>query len=124
MTKDKRTLLIIDDECDIRSLCKCVVDRSFDNFVVYDARSLKEAKEKLKSIIPDIVLLDLHLDDGVGFDLVSLIKKVNPEVKILVITAYNQSEEQRKAEDLGAFGLLGKPFSSTDLVERINDMTK
>lgn len=121
---NKKTLLIIDDECDIRSLCKCVVDRSFDNFVIHDARSLKEAKEKLKEIIPDLVLLDLHLDDGEGFDLIPLIKKVNPEVKILIVTAYNQNEERKKAEELGAFGLLGKPFCSADLVERINDMTE
>lgn len=121
---DKKKLLIVDDECDIRSLCKCVVNRSFDNIVIADAESIQEAKDKLKDISPDIVLLDLHLGDGFGFDLIPHLKRVNPSVKILIVTAYNQSEEQRKAVDLGAFGLLGKPFRSADLVDRIREMMK
>ena len=119
----KQKLLIVDDECDIRSLCKCVVERSFDQFDIHDAKSLSEAKEMLKTLKPDIVLLDLHLNDGFGFDLIPTLKKVNPDVKILIVTAYNQCEEKRKAVDLGAFGLLGKPFRSADLVDRINEMT-
>lgn len=120
---EKKTLLVIDDECDIRSLCKCVVNRSFKDLNVVDASSLKEARSVLKSISPDIVLLDLHLSDGFGFDLIPAIKQANKDVKILVVTAYNQQEEQQKAAELGAFGLLGKPFQAEELVERIEKMT-
>ena len=119
-----KTLFIVDDECDIRSLCKCVVGRNFEGFDIVDAHSITQAKEKLKTHIPDVVLLDLEMDDGIGFDLIPYLKKANPQVKILIITAYNQSEERQKAHDLGTFGLLGKPFRSEDLVERINEMIK
>lgn len=120
----EKTLLIIDDECDIRSLCKCVVDRTFEGFNVVDAKSVEEAKLKLKTVEPDVVLLDLHLGDGVGFDLIPLIHEVNHEAKILVVTAYNQQEERQRATELGAFGLLGKPFQATELVGWIDKMTK
>lgn len=115
-------LLIVDDEPDIRALCSSIVLRSFD-FKVCESSSLKETKELLESITPDYVLLDLHLQDGVGFDLVPFLMKANPKVKILIVTAYNQCQEKKKATDLGAFGLLGKPFKSQDLVNRINEMS-
>tara|TARA_R110002111_G_scaffold38459_1_gene73283 strand:- start:210 stop:575 length:366 start_codon:yes stop_codon:yes gene_type:complete len=115
-------LLIVDDEPDIRALCSCIVKRSFD-FKVIESSSLSETKELLTSVVPDYVLLDLHLQDGVGFDLVPFLLKVNPNVRILIVTAYNQCQEKRKATDLGAFGLLGKPFKSQDLVDRINEMS-
>lgn len=115
-------LLIVDDEPDIRSLCSSVVSRFFD-FKVCESASLTETKELLKSITPDYVLLDLHLQDGVGFDLVPFLMKANPNVKILIVTAYNQCYEKKQATNLGAFGLLGKPFKSQDLVDRINEMS-
>jgi len=118
----KPVLLIVDDEPDIRALCSSIVKRSFD-FIVLESASLTESKALLQSTIPDYVLLDLHLQDGVGFDLVPFLMKVNPKVKILIVTAYNQCSEKRQATDLGAFGLLGKPFESQDLVERIEAMS-
>lgn len=118
----KPVMLIVDDEPDIRALCSSIVKRYFD-FEVYESASLSETKELLQSTPPNYVLLDLHLQDGVGFDLVPFLMKANPEVKILIVTAYNQCHEKRQATDLGAFGLLGKPFKSQDLVERIVAMS-
>lgn len=115
-------LLIVDDEPDIRALCSSIVRRSFD-FKVIESSSLQGTKEMLTSVAPDYVLLDLHLQDGVGFDLVPFLMKANPNVKILIVTAYNQCHEKKKATNLGAFGLLGKPFKSQDLVNRINEMS-
>ncbi len=117
----KTSLLIVDDESDIRSLCTCIVAREFD-FEIEQAASLKIAREKLKTFKPDLVLLDIHLSDGLGFDLIPDLKRANPDVKFLFVTAYNQSEEQKKAVDLGAFGLLGKPFQANQLIERLNKM--
>lgn len=121
---ENKTILLVDDECDIRSLCKCVVSRNYEHFNIVDACSIAEAKKKLETSIPDIVLLDLEMNDGIGFELIPHLKKLNPDVKVLIVTAYNQIEEKQKAYELGTFGLLGKPFRSEDLVERINEMIK
>jgi DNA-binding response OmpR family regulator len=118
----KPVLFIVDDEPDIRALCSSIVRRSFD-FEVCESGSLQETKELLKSIKPDYVLLDLHLKDGVGFDLVPFLMKANSKVKILIVTAYNQRHDKMQASNLGAFGLLGKPFKSQDLVEKIKAMS-
>jgi DNA-binding NtrC family response regulator len=118
----KPVLLIVDDEPDIRALCTSIVKRAFD-FEILESGSLKQAKELLQSAKPDFVLLDLHLQDGVGFDLVPFLLKANPSVKVLIVTAYNQCPEKKQATDLGAFGLLGNPFKSQDLINRIDAMS-
>lgn len=122
LNMSKPVLLIIDDEPDIRALCSAIVKRAFD-FEIYESGSLSETKVLLNSVNPDYVLLDLHLPDGVGFDLVPFLMRKNTEVKVLIITAYNQCHEKKQATNLGAFGLLGKPFKSQDLVERISEMS-
>ena len=121
---EKKTLLIIDDEEDIRSLSRNIIERSFDFLNVFDAYSLNDARRLVNDVIPDFVLLDLHLSDGLGFDIIPELLGLNPEVKILVVTAYNQSQEQNNTRRLGAFGLLGKPFVAADLVKCINEMMK
>jgi response regulator of citrate/malate metabolism len=120
----KKTLLIIDDEEDIRSLSRHIVERAFEFLDVFDASSLNDARQLIKDVIPDFVLLDLHLSDGFGFDIIPELLGVNPKAKILVVTAYNQSQEQSNTLRLGAFGLLGKPFAANDLVDRIKEMMK
>jgi response regulator of citrate/malate metabolism len=121
---EKKTLLIIDDEEDIRSLSRHIIERSFDYLTIFDASSLNDARRLINDVIPDFVLLDLHLSDGLGFDIIPELLVVNPKIKILVVTAYNQSQEQNNTRELGAFGLLGKPFAAKDLVNRINQMMK
>lgn len=114
-------LLIVDDECDIKALYKSIVNRHFD-FDIVEANSIKDAQKVLTNHVPDYVLLDLCLQDGDGFDLVPSLKKINSNVKILVVTAFNHCKEKQKATELGAVGLLAKPFELETLVQHLNDM--
>ena len=116
-------LLIVDDESDIKELYKSIVNRCFD-FDIVEANSLKALQSVLSDSTPDYVLLDLSLQDGSGFDVVPELKKVNPKVKILVISAFSHCKEKKKAAELGAVGLLAKPFESVELVNYINQMHK
>ncbi|HLW30235.1 MAG TPA: response regulator [Brumimicrobium sp.] len=111
-------LLIVDDEHDIKALYKSIINRHFD-FDVIETDSIKGVELCLKSHKPDYVLLDLCLSDGEGFDVIPALKKVNPEVKILVITAFNHCKEKQRATELGAIGLLAKPFEKDTFVEHL-----
>lgn len=116
-------LLIIDDEPDIRSLYTSIINRNFD-FDIIQAESLESAKNILGELQPDYVVLDLHLKDGNGFDLIPALKKVNKKVKILIVTAFNHCKEKQKASEFGAVGLLSKPFETANFVEYITAMHK
>jgi DNA-binding NtrC family response regulator len=111
----KKRVLIVDDESDIRSICKNVVTRSFSAEVVV-AGSLNEAKEHLSSSEFDLALLDIHLPDGVGFELIPAIKERMNTCRIVTMTAYNQCNEEEKAREMGVDGFLGKPFRQNDLI--------
>ncbi|RFC53797.1 response regulator [Brumimicrobium aurantiacum] len=114
-------LLIVDDEKDIRALYHSIVNRNFD-FGIIEAESLEAVKNLLPHTVPDFVLLDLCLKDGSGFDVIPALKKVNPEVKILIITAFNHCKEKRKAVEMGAVGLLAKPFDQNQLIDHLKTM--
>lgn len=114
-------LLMVDDESDIKALYKSIVNRHFD-FDVVEANSIKAVQDVLQEYVPDYVLLDLCLPDGDGFDVIPALKKVNSSVKILVITAFSHCKEKKKAVDLGAVGLLAKPFERETFVQHLNMM--
>jgi DNA-binding NtrC family response regulator len=117
----KKRVLIVDDETDIRSICKNVVMRSFDAEVVA-AGSLQEAKMYLAESEFDLALLDIHLPDGVGFELIPEIKERMQTCRIITMTAYNQCNEEEKARELGVDGFLGKPFRQNDLIRVIEPL--
>jgi len=114
-------LLVVDDECDIRALYKSILNRHFD-FEIVEADSVKAVQKVLTTNVPDYVLLDLNLCDGEGFDVIPKLKLVNPSVKILVITAFNHCKEKQKAAELGAVGLLAKPFEKDTFIQHLNMM--
>lgn len=114
-------LLIVDDEQDIKSLYKTIINKHFD-FRILEADSLAAVQKIIQSEIPDFVLLDLKLGDGNGFDVIPALKKINPQVKILVISAFNHCKEKQKATDLGAVGLLAKPFEKEIFIQHLHQM--
>lgn len=111
----RKRVLIVDDEPDIREICRNIVSRSF-NAEVIAAGSLAEAKAIISNSLIDIALLDVNLPDGVGFELVPDIKKTSEICRIVTMTAYNQCQEEEKARTIGVDGFLGKPFRQADLI--------
>lgn len=117
----KKRLLIVDDESDIRDLCAVIILRSFD-LIITKAASVKEAKKIIGENPQDLAILDLNLPDGVGFELVAPLKKANDNVKFLFVTAHNQCSDKKKAEELGAVKIIGKPFKSEELINTIRNI--
>lgn len=118
---EKLQLLIVDDEQDIRDLSEGIIQRAFD-LVIRKVGTIKEAEAAILVTPPDLVLLDLNLPDGIGFDLVPSLKAGNEKVVFTIVTAYNHCKEKQKAKELGASSFLEKPFKSSDLSERVAKM--
>lgn len=102
-------ILIVDDEEDIcYFLCHNLSKRGF---ITTFSHSLAEAEKQLKISKPDILLLDNHLPDGKGIDFVDKINHKYPDLKIIMITAYNSPEDISKAYSNGISFFLAKPFT-------------
>lgn len=69
------------------------------------------------TVLPDIVLLDLHLPDSDDLDLLSTIHRRRPSSRIVLMSAYMTADIERAAFQRGAFAVLSKPFDLTRALE-------
>ena len=114
-TKNKsqrKKVLIIEDEGDMCLLMNIILND--EQMQLDHVKSLGGAVTYLQSEKPDIVLLDNKLPDGFGVDFVSVIKKVSPDSKIIMITGFDPSAGDVAIEN-GADVFLTKPFTKEQL---------
>lgn len=102
----KIKILVIDDEIDLRSLIKRLLE--LEGYSVYTAENATEGINQLKNNEVDIVLSDVRLPDKNGLELIPLIKKINPSIEIIILTAYGKIEDGVKAIKEGAFDYIVK----------------
>ena len=120
MSPVRRHLLVVDDEPHIGLLLRPHLERL--GYEVSIARTLADARRALEGGASplDAMLLDLHLPDGSGLDLLRELR-ADPATRafpVIVLTAEGEDRILGEAESLGA-GLLTKPFSPTKLTARI-----
>ena len=111
-----KKLAIIDDEKDSRQYLNTLIRENFPNeFVIGEADSVNVGINLITSLKPEIVLLDIHLEDGSGFDLLNKIELIDFE--IIFVTAYDKYAI--KAFQLSAIGYLLKPIDENDLIKAL-----
>jgi len=114
-----RTVLVVDDDDDIRGLLRATIERSLHRVV--DAADGTEALGLIGRAAPDLILLDVNMP---GLDGPALCRwvKANPatrSVKVLMITAATQDEDRRRGLEAGADGYITKPFSPLSLLDQV-----
>lgn len=114
-------LLIVEDDETIRFGLKYYLEQ--ENFDVYQAGTSKEAFDKFAKTKFDIVLLDLNLPDGNGFDLYREMKKVK-EIPTIFLTANDQEVSIVMGLDMGADDYITKPFKVRELLSRIKTVLR
>jgi two-component system LytT family response regulator len=108
---------IIDDEKNVRIVIKKLLNILYSNCeIVAEAASIKEAKAILPQVKPDIVLLDIELEDGTGFSLLKQLPSL--DFKLIFITAFNQYAI--KAFKFNALDYLLKPIDPIELQNAID----
>jgi len=107
------SILIIDDEKPQRDSLGGYFKKK--NFVVHLADSGKSGIEKAKSNPIDIVLTDFKMPDMTGYDVLLAIKKINPAIDVILMTAFGNIETAVEAMKAGAFSYLQKPINLDEL---------
>jgi len=111
---DTRSVLVVDDDSQIRSL---LADLLKENG--YESRQAKTAGAALEAVAkqrPDLVMMDVKLPDQDGLDLLRQMKRERPELEIIVMTAFGGSSSAIKAMEHGAYDYVTKPFEIDDLL--------
>ncbi|MFM1767524.1 MAG: hypothetical protein RJA22_53 [Verrucomicrobiota bacterium] len=117
--RKKTRLLVVDDHPFFRAGLIQWINQQDNLACCGEAGSLKEAREAVTRLLPDIILLDLRLGDGDGLDLIAELTKTHPECRILALSQFDEVVYARRALQAGARGYLMKSVATEDLQEAV-----
>jgi two-component system invasion response regulator UvrY len=117
-------VLIVDDHALVRmGICRLLNDLP-DMSVVGDADSGDAALTLVKTQKPDVVLLDMKMPGMDGWEVIRRLKKTNPNVKIIAVTALTNNTLPTRILQLGAVGYLTKESGAEEMVSAIRKVYK
>jgi len=112
-------LLLIDDEVGyVNVLANRLSKRTFQ---VGKANSGAEAVQLLRQKDFDVAVLDLKMEDMDGIEILKILKKMAPELVVIMLTGHGSAEAAREGISQGAYDYLTKPCELTELIEKINE---
>lgn len=115
----KRILIVEDDNLLNKTLAYNLASDGYD---ITSALNARTAADKLAVSEYDLVLLDVNLPDGNGYDLCKLIKPEHPDTMVIFLTANDQESDQIHGYEVGAVDYITKPFSIGALQRKISAM--
>jgi DNA-binding response OmpR family regulator len=118
MNWNKKRILVVDDDVTILRVFRKILEK--EGFTVENAKTGKEALEKIKKAKFTVYLVDVNLPDMDGTDLLLKIPNDPKTIKIIV-TGFSTNEVGKKAADYGADDFLVKPVKSEELIAIVRE---
>lgn len=118
---DIMKILIVEDDDTIRLGLKYYLEQ--EQFAVIEASTIKTTINMISEETPDLILLDLNLPDGNGFDLFEQIKKIK-DIPVIFLTANDLEISIVRGLDMGADDYITKPFKARELISRIKNVLR
>ena len=116
----KKLLLVEDNESILKGLTYSLEQEKFEVDV---SKNVHNAKENLYSNEYDLIILDIMLPDGNGFELCKYIKE-QKDTPIIILTAKDEEQDVVQGFNLGADDYVIKPFRTRELISRINNILR
>lgn len=113
--RDRRILIVDDEERMVRFIR---LNLEHDGFQVLEAFNGTQAINKIRSNLPDLVLLDVMMPDMDGFEVLRIVREVS-RVPVIMLTAKGEEEDRVRGLEMGADDYITKPFSPRELVSRV-----
>jgi DNA-binding response OmpR family regulator len=113
--RDRRILVVDDEERMVRFIR---LNLEHDGFQVIEAYRGTQAIDRLRSSLPDLILLDVMLPDIDGFEVLRMIREIS-SVPVIMLTAKGEEDDRVHGLELGADDYVTKPFSPRELVSRV-----
>jgi len=118
----KKTVALVEDDARLRKQLVQILEDIDDIECVIVCASAEEALVKIPSKSPDVVLMDIKLPRMSGIQCVAELKRILPEVQVIMVTVYEDSERIFKALKAGASGYLVKSGPPEQLIAAIRDV--
>lgn len=117
-------ILIVDDHPIVRQGLKLMINAEADLVIVGEAQSEQEARDMVRELKPDAVIVDLTLGDGDGFNVVRHLHAHYPEVKVLVLSMHEESVYAERLLAEGASGYIMKQAVTDQLVTALRTVLR
>jgi DNA-binding response OmpR family regulator len=113
------TVLVVEDDPSIRKLLTLTLKR--DGHTSVEATSVSSAIAAVAKQKPDLVLLDVNLPGGTGFDVLRVLRETHTgeELPVIILSALSQENNVVRGLQLGAQDYLTKPFGLSELSQRV-----
>jgi two-component system response regulator VicR len=110
-------VLIADDELPIRQLLE--TNLMLEGYETYTAKNGREALEAIKTISPDVVLLDVMMPVMDGLEVLRYVAEAGLDVRVILITAKVHDDDRLVGWELGCNEYITKPFDLDELLARV-----
>ena len=114
--RDSRRILVVDDEPRMTRFIRMNLD--LEGFSVHEAYDGKEALDRVREVLPDLVILDVMMPKLDGFQTLQMMREVS-SVPVIMLTARASEDDRVRGLELGADDYITKPFSPRELVSRV-----
>jgi len=112
-------VLVVEDNPANLMLATAVLERA--DMRVISAGTTREARSLIASALPDLVLMDVQLPDGDGFELTRELKSASAtaDLPVVALTAYAMKSDEEKASAAGCDGFISKPVDTRTLADQV-----
>ncbi len=118
------TISIVEDNEKLRGTLARVLDRAEGFRCVSQYPSAEDALKDLPNVKPDVVLMDINLPGMNGVECVRQLKKIAPQIQVMMLTVYEDTENIFDALSAGASGYLLKRTTGPELLDAIREMQR
>lgn len=116
-----KKILIVDDMLFMRTALRKILETNGYE-IVGEAENGLDGVDKYKRLLPDIVTMDITMPDMDGLQALSKIKQINPDAKVVMVSAMGQEKNIFEAIKLGAKNFIVKPFKAEKVLEIIKTL--
>ena len=118
----KIRIYLLDDHEMVRRGLKDLFESADDFEVVGESGLAKDAEARIPALRPDVVILDGRLPDGTGVDVCRSVRSVDPSIRAVILTSYDDDEALFSAIMAGAAGYLLKQIVGADFLEAVRQV--
>ena len=115
-------VLLVDDSGLARRSTRRILEQA--GFEVVEAEDGLSALERFVVEKPDVVLLDLVMKGMYGLDVLSKLRELDPQVKVIVVSADVQTSSRQMVQEGGAAGFITKPANAEQVVQMVEQVLK
>ncbi|MBC2604941.1 hybrid sensor histidine kinase/response regulator [Pelagicoccus albus] len=119
MTISKKKILLIDDDPYVREALSLLLE---DDYQTFSASTAAEGVDRFKELLPNVVILDLHLPDENGLAALRRIRNVDRFARVIILTGFANLESVEESMRLGASDCLHKPCDARALKSRLKEL--